>query len=112
MRGPVDLKIARRLREVRKLAGVTQTELAHCLGVTQGLIEHYENGRSRIPIHRFETIAAALHCDVRQLHEQPALSPRHAGSIQASALEIAAAIGARPGWQSPNSGGQKAFLGV
>jgi transcriptional regulator with XRE-family HTH domain len=71
MKGPIDSKIAHRLREVRKAAAVTQIELGRRLGVTQGLIEHYENARSRIPTDRLEAIAAALHCDVKQLHDPP-----------------------------------------
>ena len=71
VKGPIEREIAHRLREVRKAAGVTQTELARRIGVTQGLIEHYENGRRRIKINRLEAIAAALHCDVKQLHDQP-----------------------------------------
>ena len=70
-KGPIDSKIAARLKEIRKTAGITQTQLAHSLGVTQGLIEHYENGRSRISATRLEAIAAALHCDVKLLHDQP-----------------------------------------
>ena len=39
VKGPIEREIAHRLREVRKAAGVTQTELARRIGVTQGLIE-------------------------------------------------------------------------
>lgn len=33
-----------RLKELRQLAGMTQTELAEAMGLSQGAIAHYEKG--------------------------------------------------------------------
>lgn len=49
------------LADFRKLAGLTQGELADLAGLTQGAITHLESGRTRSPeIATLRKIAAAL----------------------------------------------------
>ena len=43
------------IRNVRELAGYTQTQTAECLGTTQQQIERYENGKIKIPATRIVT---------------------------------------------------------
>ncbi len=42
--------IGRRLREHRLKAGLTQEEVAWQIGVSQGSMSHYEQGRIEIPL--------------------------------------------------------------
>lgn len=46
----VYIKIGERLLELRKNAGLTQTELANAVGLTQTLVAKYEKGVKRMPI--------------------------------------------------------------
>lgn len=43
-----DKAIARRLTELRRRRGKTQTEIAQALGITQSLISEYERGQIRL----------------------------------------------------------------
>ncbi len=46
---PVDEKaIGRRLRELRRRRGLTQTEIAEQLGIGQALVSNYERGAARM----------------------------------------------------------------
>jgi transcriptional regulator with XRE-family HTH domain len=46
---PVDERtIGRRLREIRKRRGLTQTEVAQQLGIDQTLVSNYERGAARL----------------------------------------------------------------
>src|SRR5712691_4393286 len=45
---PVEVQIARRLRELRELRGITQAEMAEALGVNQSRISEYEQGGLRL----------------------------------------------------------------
>jgi transcriptional regulator with XRE-family HTH domain len=59
----IDAQIGARLAEVRRRCGLTQRQLAAAIGVTPVMIKTYENGRSAIPVRRFDALANALHCE-------------------------------------------------
>lgn len=40
--------IGKKIAEYRKRAGLTQTELAHQIGISQSLLSHYESGRLKV----------------------------------------------------------------
>lgn len=67
----VNARLGSRLREVRSKAGLSQTALGRQVGVTQGTIAHYENGRTDIGGHRLQELADALHCDLAILTAPP-----------------------------------------
>lgn len=50
----------RRLREARKAAGLTQTELAKLLGVRQQFVSKFEGGERHLDMIEFLDVAAAL----------------------------------------------------
>lgn len=49
--GYVAQNLANELKKARKMAGLTQKELAQHLGIKQGRLSEYENGK-RFPSHR------------------------------------------------------------
>jgi len=59
---PVDGRIGSRLAEVRHACGYSQAWLAKRIGVSVGLIQAYERGRSRVTIDRLKALAEALRC--------------------------------------------------
>ncbi len=52
--------IGERIRELRKARGMTQSELAGRLGVTQALIASYESARRSVPLRKLCLLAEAL----------------------------------------------------
>ena len=56
-----------RIRYYRKKAGLTQDQLAHKLGITQGTITQYENGRRTPKFETLQKIANAIGCDLFDL---------------------------------------------
>jgi transcriptional regulator with XRE-family HTH domain len=59
--------MAQRLIRLRKLAGLTQVDVAKHLGVSQGTYAHYERGFRRIPLERIPHIAQALNTNEKDL---------------------------------------------
>jgi SOS-response transcriptional repressor LexA len=55
-----DQKIGRRLQLARKRAGLSQFDLAERIGVSHGMISHYETGRSAIPPEKVPKICEVL----------------------------------------------------
>ena len=53
-------QLGRRLAQVRRAQGVTQTELARELGLSQAVIAEYESGRKSIPVWRMINLAEVL----------------------------------------------------
>ena len=57
-----------RIEMIRETLGMTQLELAHkCEGLTRTSIANLEAGRQRIPLHKVELIALALHTTPKHL---------------------------------------------
>lgn len=59
--------MAERLRNLRKLAGLTQTELARRTGIHRTLIARYESGLTIPSATKIVRIAAAIGCMVEDL---------------------------------------------
>ncbi|HAK1937783.1 TPA: helix-turn-helix transcriptional regulator [Salmonella enterica] len=49
-----------RLKELRQLAGMTQTELAEAMGLSQGAIAHYEKGFRGMKAMRIQKLLGIL----------------------------------------------------
>ena len=59
-----------RLRELRKLKGLSQKEIAQSLGVTQSLISAYEKGERVPPIKKLLRLADILGVTIEELLEK------------------------------------------
>jgi transcriptional regulator with XRE-family HTH domain len=57
---PTDLHVGTRIRTLRALAGLNQTELATRVGVTFQSIQKYERGTNRVSASRLQEIAEVL----------------------------------------------------
>lgn len=50
-------EIGRKIQKAREGKGMTQVDLAHCLGITQAALSNYELGKRRLYLHQIEEIA-------------------------------------------------------
>ena len=66
---PLDLAIGRRIRERRRVIGVSQGQLAQAIGVTFQQVQKYERGTNRVSFSRLMEIVAALGCELSDLAE-------------------------------------------
>src|SRR6185312_2981975 len=62
-----DVAVGQRIREFRKDAGLSQTELADQIGVTYQQLQKYENGINRVGSGRLLQIACALGVPITDL---------------------------------------------
>lgn len=60
----VDIHVGRRIRTIREIRGVTQTELAKAIGLTFQQVQKYERGLNRVGAGRLWEIAAFLNCEI------------------------------------------------
>jgi transcriptional regulator with XRE-family HTH domain len=60
MKTPLDLHISSRLKAIRAMSGISQTELSELIGVAAQQINKYENGTNRILASRLYEIAQIL----------------------------------------------------
>lgn len=74
-----------KLQEARKKSGITQTELAEALEVTQGLVSQWEKGMSAPNEHQQTRMDEILTCQVAWEQEFEALDQRE----QRAALQFA-----------------------
>jgi transcriptional regulator with XRE-family HTH domain len=70
MKTPLDLHISSRLRTIRTMSGMTQTELSELIGVARQQINKYESGANRIPASRLYEIAQILGKPVSNFFEE------------------------------------------
>lgn len=59
------------IKDMRKKAGLTQTELAKKLGIAQSAVSAWENGEKSPRTAKLMEIAAALSCTVDDLLREP-----------------------------------------
>ena len=101
---PLDVALGQRIRQRRKALGVSQTALAHAVGLTFQQIQKYERGFNRVSFSRLVDIAHALDCRVidliGELDDATTAGPNlraDAGHMQAAgAPELLAAYAAAP----------------
>src|SRR5277367_4322505 len=63
----LDVALGLRIRQRRKVLGVSQTALANAVGLTFQQIQKYERGFNRVSFSRLVDIAHALNCHVVDL---------------------------------------------
>lgn len=59
------LRVAYRILELRKKAGISQEEFAQKIGTTQGNVARMESGRQNFTIQMLEKVAETFHKDLR-----------------------------------------------
>ena len=64
---PIDIRVGERIREIRLLREMTQTELAKKVGVRFQQVQKYEAGINRVSASRLFMIAEALDVEVADL---------------------------------------------
>lgn len=64
-----DLAVGKRIRALRKMAGLSQTELGNQIGVTFQQVQKYENGTNRVGAGRLTMIACALDVQIIDLFD-------------------------------------------
>lgn len=75
MKGPVNIKLAQRLLQLRKHSKWSQAMLADAVGITKQAISDYENAKSHIPSERAEQMMRVMGYELRHLHEEPGTPP-------------------------------------
>ena len=63
------MSVGENIRRYRKLRGMTQTQLAEAVGLTEGAVRHYESGIRAVKPELLESIAAALGVSVNALKD-------------------------------------------
>ena len=66
---PIDLYVGKRLRQRRRLLGMTQQKLADAVGIRFQQIQKYESGANRISASRLWTLATAMSVPVAYFFE-------------------------------------------
>ena len=64
---PIDIRVGERIRELRLLRKMSQTELAKQVGVRFQQVQKYETGLNRVAASRLHMIAEALDVEVGEL---------------------------------------------
>ncbi|HFD40610.1 MAG TPA: XRE family transcriptional regulator [Anaerolineae bacterium] len=59
--------LGRRIAQLRKAQGLTQTQLAGLLDISQQTVAHYEGGRLRVAVSMLPELASALAVSVEEL---------------------------------------------
>lgn len=61
MTHPVDIHVGRKLKTLRLLRGLTQTDVAKALNISFQQVQKYELGRNRISASKLHEVAKILH---------------------------------------------------
>jgi len=71
--------LGERMAQLRKARGITQTQIAETLGLTQQTYQSYEVGRRRIPVSTLPNVARVLSVSLEELFGESESSPRKRG---------------------------------
>lgn len=63
--------LGKRIALLRKAQGLTQTQVAEVLGISQKTQAHYEGGKLRIPVALLPTLATLLRISVEEIVIEP-----------------------------------------
>lgn len=66
---PIDLHVGRRIRQRRRLLGVTQERLAEDLGLTFQQVQKYERGANRVSASKLYEVARSLRTTIGHFFE-------------------------------------------
>ena len=71
---PIDIRIGQNIRLFRTQAGITQTALAHALGLTFQQVQKYEKGTNRVAASRLWDCAQILQVPPAQFFLSPGVA--------------------------------------
>jgi transcriptional regulator with XRE-family HTH domain len=66
----IDILAGSRIRMRRQILGMSQTDLARCLGITFQQVQKYEKGMNRVSASRLQAMAGALHMSVSDFFDE------------------------------------------
>ena len=92
---PIDLHVGRRLRELRLLRGMSQSDLGKCVGVTFQQIQKYERGTNRVSASTLYEFATQLAVSVAFFYD--GLSLIKEGEDHSSDLERRSYVSSKEG---------------
>lgn len=72
-------QLGNRIAQLRKEHGITQTQLAEALDVSQQTVQAYEVGRRRVPVSALPTLARTLATPIEALLGGPTAAARRRG---------------------------------
>ncbi|WP_054114283.1 helix-turn-helix domain-containing protein [Marinagarivorans algicola] len=81
-------QLGKRIAEQRKARGLTQTELAEILGISQQTMAHYEGGRLRVALSMMPSLSQALDVMMSDLMEEQITTPSKRGPQSKLQLQI------------------------
>lgn len=84
----IEQRIGRRAAEARRLAGLTQEQLAEQVGVSVQTVGRLERGEQAPPLARLEKIAEALGVDLADLMRAPARQTRRERALERLAVAV------------------------
>lgn len=93
-----DARLGVRLRQLRRLRGLSQVEVAHALGVTYQQVQKYETGKTRLPARMLPVLARMLGVDAELLlagverQDAVAIPPPHQGPDEKETAELVSAF--------------------
>src|SRR5262249_10265769 len=85
---PKDREAGQRVRELRRMRGITQEKLARTLGVTAQQVQKYERGFNRISVGRLHDMAEAIGVSVYELLQMPEFPLEPAVKSHASLIKV------------------------
>ena len=87
-----DREIGARIRQARRLRGLSQSDLGRLLGVTFQQVQKYERGTNRVPLSRLVGIAAAFETRLDEFLPicAPTATTRHEVDVLLLAQKVAA----------------------
>jgi transcriptional regulator with XRE-family HTH domain len=89
----VDVEVGRRIRELRRARGLSQTELATAAGVTFQQLQKYERGANRVSASKLVKVAAHLSVPASYLlGEQEGPAPAPFGGLPPELVRLVGAL--------------------
>ncbi|NGM23794.1 helix-turn-helix transcriptional regulator [Roseomonas stagni] len=91
-----DARLGVRVRQLRRLRGLSQADIAQALGVTYQQVQKYETGKTRLPARMLPVLARMLGVDTELLlagvQAQEAIVPPHQGPDERETAELVSAF--------------------
>ena len=72
----IDKKIGLKIKQIRKIWGLSQSELAERVGISFQQIQKYEKGSTRISVMRLQQISEALDVNISEFFEEGERIPK------------------------------------